>query len=74
MDDTTQVEFRECPSCGGYGVRDNGQNCRTCGGVGSGGLRSGGIGSGEIMIDKVTRRQITLAEFTEYHARKSKAE
>ncbi|MCZ4340145.1 hypothetical protein O4H52_00905 [Sphingomonadaceae bacterium G21617-S1] len=38
-----QIDFRECPHCGGYGVRDNGDNCRTCGGVGRGGLRSAEI-------------------------------
>lgn len=71
MDDSTQIEFRVCPHCAGYGVRDNGKNCKTCGGVGSGGLRSGGIGSGEIMVDKATRRQISLREFTEYQTRKA---
>ena len=70
MDATTEIEFRECPHCNGYGVRDNGRNCKTCGGVGSGGLSSGGIGSGEIMVDKKTRRQISLKEFTEFHAKK----
>lgn len=48
MDETTEIEFRVCPNCSGYGVRDNGKNCKTCGGSGSGGLHStnGCIGSG----------------------------
>lgn len=74
MDDTTEIEFRVCPHCSGYGVRDNGKNCKTCGGVGSGGLSSGGIGSGEIMIDKKTRRHITMKEFNDFHAAKTAAE
>jgi hypothetical protein len=52
--------------CGGYGVRDDGSNCVTCGGEGRGGLRGGGtIGSGEIMIDRDTGRTITAAELVE---------
>jgi hypothetical protein len=61
-----QIDFRECPHCGGYGVRDNGDNCRTCGGVGRGGLRSrpgSNIGSGEIMIERGSGRIVTPAEF-----------
>ena len=61
-----QIDFRECPHCGGYGVRDNGDNCRTCGGVGRGWLRSGpgsSIGSGEIMIERGSGRIVTPAEF-----------
>lgn len=61
-----EIDFRECPNCGGYGVRDNGDNCTTCGGVGRGGLRSGPgscIGSGEIMVDRQTRRVIGRDEF-----------
>ncbi|MBQ1479863.1 MAG: hypothetical protein IIZ30_07485 [Sphingomonas sp.] len=61
-----EIDFRECPNCGGYGVRDNGDNCTTCGGVGHGGLRSGPgicIGSGEIMVDRQTRRVIGRDEF-----------
>lgn len=70
MDASTEIDFRTCPNCNGYGVRDNGKNCVTCGGVGSGGLHStdGRIGSGEIMIDKKTGRQVTLKEFTDFHA------
>lgn len=71
MDASTEIEFRECPHCHGYGVRDSGKNCETCGGVGSGGLSSGGIGSGEIMVDKKTRRQISIRELNEYHAAKA---
>ena len=61
----SKYDFRECPSCGGYGVRDNGRNCKTCGGSGSGGLRSGNgrIGSGEIIIEKETGRIVSPAEF-----------
>lgn len=57
---TSDIDFVRCPDCGGYGVRDNGDNCRTCGGSGTGGLRStdGMIGSGEIMVDQVTRRRL----------------
>jgi hypothetical protein len=61
-------DFRECPNCGGYGVRDNGANCVTCGGVGRGGLRSppgSCIGSGEIIVDRETRRVVSRAEFYE---------
>lgn len=60
------IDFRECPDCGGYGVRDNGDNCVTCGGVGRGGLNSGPghcIGSGELVIDRETRRVLSHAEF-----------
>lgn len=57
------IEFRTCPHCAGYGVRDNGQNCTTCGGKGRGGLLGNGtIGSGEVMYDKATGRRITAAE------------
>ena len=61
----SEHEFRECPHCGGYGVRDNGRNCVTCGGSGSGGLRSqdGVIGSGEIIVEKATGRIIPSREF-----------
>ncbi|HEV7298713.1 MAG TPA: hypothetical protein VGN72_05050 [Tepidisphaeraceae bacterium] len=62
------IEFRECPHCGGYGVRDNGDNCVTCGGVGTGGLRSGpgsNIGSGDIMFDRDSGRYIDAAELVE---------
>ena len=55
------IEFRTCPHCAGYGVRDNGKNCITCGGKGGGGLNGGGIGSGEVMYDKTTGRRITTA-------------
>lgn len=63
---TIEIDFRECPDCGGYGVRDNGRNCKTCGGVGAGGLNSppgSCIGSGEIMVEKGTRRIISRDEF-----------
>jgi len=58
------IEFRTCPYCAGYGVRDNGNNCTTCGGKGSGGLRTknGCIGSGDLMYDKATGRRITAAD------------
>jgi DnaJ-class molecular chaperone len=57
------IDFRECPHCGGYGVRDNGANCKTCGGSGRGGLLGQGqIGSGEIMFDRDTGRHVTAAE------------
>lgn len=61
----SEYDFRECPRCHGYGVRDNGKNCTNCGGKGSGGLRTqnGAIGSGEIIIERSTGRQITHAEF-----------
>ncbi len=65
------IDFRECPYCGGYGVRDNGDNCVTCGGVGRGGLRSPPgsiIGSGEIMVDRQTRRILTREEFMQITA------
>jgi len=63
---SSAVDFRECPDCGGYGVRDNGDNCVTCGGVGRGGLSSppgSCIGSGELIIDKATRLPLSHAEF-----------
>lgn len=58
-------DFRTCPNCAGYGVRDSGANCRTCGGSGTGGLRStnGCIGSGEIIIDTATGRIVPPSEF-----------
>jgi hypothetical protein len=51
--------------CAGYGVRDNGRNCPTCGGKGSNGLRSrnGSIGSGELIIETATGRIVPPAEF-----------
>lgn len=61
-----KIEFQTCPNCAGYGVRDNGANCTTCGGKGRGGLHgSGTIGSGEIMIDKETGRRVTAGELVE---------
>jgi hypothetical protein len=68
MGDTvvTNIDFRQCPHCGGYGVRDNGDNCTTCGGIGRGGLNSPAgscIGSGELMYEAGTGRQISHAEF-----------
>ena len=67
----SEFTFRDCPRCGTYGVRDNGQNCTNCGGSGTGGLhsRDGCIGSGEIIIETATGRQISHAEF----ARRMKA-
>lgn len=72
MAERLEIDFRECPHCGGYGVRDNGDNCVTCGGVGGGGLRGGLfsgpgsiIGSGEIMVERGTGRIVSLAEFNE---------
>ena len=62
----SNIYFRQCPDCGGYGVRDNGDNCATCGGVGRGGLNSGPghcMGSGELIIDRETRRVLSHAEF-----------
>jgi RecJ-like exonuclease len=61
----SEYDFRTCPHCAGYGVRDNGNNCTTCGGKGRGGLftEKGVIGSGEIIIEKATGRQISHAEF-----------
>lgn len=59
-----EIIFTECPHCHGYGVRDNGKNCKTCGGSGSGGLLGKGvIGSGEIMRDAKTRKIITPEEY-----------
>lgn len=62
----SEYDFRTCPRCAGYGVRDNGHNCTNCGGSGSGGLNStdGCIGSGDVIIERVTGRQISHAEFT----------
>lgn len=71
---TLEIDFRECPNCGGYGVRDDGKNCTTCGGVGGGGLRGGlwsrpgdMIGSGEIMVERGTGRIVSLEEFNRHH-------
>lgn len=60
----TDIVFRECPKCYGYGVLDNGVNCKECGGSGTGGLRSsnGCIGSGEIMFDRQTMRRIRISD------------
>ncbi len=62
-----EVEFRTCPICSGYGVLDNGRNCKECGGSGTGGLSStnGCIGSGEIMFEKGTRRRVSSRELAE---------
>jgi len=67
------IEFRMCPHCAGYGVRDSGKNCTTCGGIGSGGLTTLGtpgniIGSGELLFDRKTGRQISLKELCAYRA------
>lgn len=57
------IVFRECPQCSGYGVCDNGMNCKHCGGKGRGGLLGNDqMGSGEIMIDMDTGCQITSKE------------
>lgn len=61
-----KIRFAECPDCYGYGVRDSGINCKTCGGKGSGGLHSGNIGSGEIMRDAETGKIITPREYEKY--------
>lgn len=29
-----ELRLSECPMCGGYGIRDNGKTCKTCGGCG----------------------------------------
>jgi hypothetical protein len=66
MTEKLRIEFRQCPHCAGYGVHDNGDNCRTCGGIGRGGLRSPPdsiIGRGEIMIERGTGRIVSSAEF-----------
>lgn len=61
----SDYDFRTCPRCAGYGVRDNGDNCTNCGGSGTGGLDStdGCIGSGDIIIDRATGHQISGADF-----------
>lgn len=66
----SDYDFRTCPRCNGYGVRDDGRNCANCGGVGTVGLRStdGVIGSGEIIIERATGKQITHAEFAKRFA------
>jgi DnaJ-class molecular chaperone len=44
------INFRECPTCGGYGIRDSGKTCSTC------------KGSGELMSDsdgnRITHKQL----------------
>lgn len=62
----SEFRFRDCPRCGTYGVRDNGDNCTNCGGTGTGGLDStnGCIGSGEIIIEVATGRQVSTDEFS----------
>ena len=58
-----KIVFRTCPECHGYGVRDSGKNCTTCGGNGRGGLLgSGTIGSGEIMLNEQTGERVTAAQ------------
>jgi len=62
-----KIEFRECPKCNGYGVLDNGNNCRECGGRGRGGLLGDGvIGSGEIMFDSKTGARITNEQLANF--------
>ena len=57
------IEFRVCPMCNGYGVRDSGVNCKECGGRGRGGLHgTGTIGSGEIMYDRDTGQRLTTKD------------
>ena len=58
-----EFNFRECPRCSGYGVRDSGANGRTCGGRGRAGSRTGGLGSGEIIIETATGRVVPPGEF-----------
>lgn len=68
-----EIDFRPCPHCGGYGVRDNGDNCKTCGGVGRGGLRSppgSVIGSGDIMVERGTGRIVSHQEFREWASKR----
>lgn len=62
----SEFDFRQCPHCGGYGIRDNGRNCTTCGGKGTHGLRSrdGVIGSGEVIVERATGRLVSHVEFT----------
>lgn len=69
-----EIDFRECPGCGGYGVRDNGDNCVTCGGVGKGGVYpllkehlgpGNHVGSGEIMVERGTGRIVSIEEFAD---------
>ena len=45
------IDFRECPRCYGYGIKDSGAGCRFCG------------GSGEAMYDQQTGARITPAQF-----------
>ena len=59
-DKNMNIEFHTCPGCNGYGVLDNGTNCKMCGGVGR--HDRGGLGSGEIMIDKDTGQRVTAAQ------------
>jgi hypothetical protein len=63
----SEFDFRICPKCNGFGVRDTGRNCKNCGGSGSHGLHStdGVIGSGEIIIERATGRTLTVREFLE---------
>lgn len=72
-----KIDLRECPKCHGYGVLDNGNNCRECGGKGRGGLLGDGvIGSGEIMVDSKTGARITseqLAKFLSHSDTKESA-
>lgn len=63
----SEYTFKTCVRCAGYGVRDNGYNCTTCGGSGTGGLHStdGCIGSGEVIVETGTGRVISHADFTQ---------
>lgn len=54
------LDFKECPLCHGYGVLDDGRNCKECGGHGRG---PAGRGSGELLYDKETGRRVTVEEF-----------
>ena len=69
------IEFRTCPKCNGYGVRDNGNNCVTCGGVGTGGLLGDGtIGSGEVMFDSETGERVTVKQLLKRKAKTSRGQ
>jgi len=60
------IQFRECPGCGGYGIRDSGATCKKCG------------GSGELMFDEnynpVTRRDLIKKHNKEVQAKEKNNE
>jgi len=45
------IEFRECPRCYGYGIKDSGAKCNFC------------AGSGDAMYDKKTGHRITPSQY-----------